>query len=348
MKRFQRAGHIQVGVIGYGGAFNMGRAHLNEMKRAGMTPAAVAEIDEARRDVAREDFPDIRVYADVRSMLRDPTLNLVTIITPHNTHAGLAAQCLKAGKHVVTEKPFTLTTAECDRIIKLARERDLVLSTYHNRHWDGCILRAVDQVVRKGVIGEVFRVRTEMGGYGMPKDWWRSSRSISGGVLYDWGVHLLEYALQVMDAEIVEVSGFAHEGYWPSQMKKSAPWKNDCNEDDAMAVVRFANGASLTVGVTHLNPCPPRALMEIRGTKGTYLMHHGEWETHIAGRRGILHKTGKNPRGQGWKFYQNVADHLTRGEPLVITPEWARRPIHVLDLAGRSARRNRALKARYA
>ena len=54
-----------------------------------------------------------------------------------------------------------------------------------------------------------------------------------------------------------------------------------------------------------------------------------------------------NPASEGWRLYQNIADHLVKGRKLIITPEWARRPIHILDLAGRSARQGKALKARY-
>jgi len=54
-----------------------------------------------------------------------------------------------------------------------------------------------------------------------------------------------------------------------------------------------------------------------------------------------------NPPCEGWKLYQNVADHLTRGAKLIITPEWSRRPIHILDLACRSARQGKAMPAKY-
>jgi len=56
---------------------------------------------------------------------------------------------------------------------------------------------------------------------------------------------------------------------------------------------------------------------------------------------------GKNPPSEGWRFYQNIADHLVRGKPMVITPQWARRPIHILDLACRSAKAGRTMKAKY-
>ena len=176
MKKFKRAKDIRVGVIGYGGAFNMGKAHLNEMKGAGMTPVAVVEIDRSRLKVVKEDFPGIETYSSVAAMLKKSDVNLVTLITPHNTHAKLALQCLKAGRSVVCEKPMAITTAECDVMIATAKKKGSVLSVYHNRHWDGCILRAVKEI-KKGVIGDVIRIEAHMGGRGKPGNWWRTSRS---------------------------------------------------------------------------------------------------------------------------------------------------------------------------
>ena len=146
MKRYAKPGDIKVGVIGYGGAFNMGRAHLNEMKQAGMVPTAVAEIDEKRLAVATQDFPGIETYTSVSAMLRKSKVDLLAIITPHNTHAKLALQCLNAGRHVVCEKPLAITTAECDAMIAAAKKKGVVLSTYHNRHWDGLILGAMEHI----------------------------------------------------------------------------------------------------------------------------------------------------------------------------------------------------------
>ncbi len=114
MSSFKTSQDIKVGVIGYGGAFNMGRQHLTFMKKAGMTPVAVAELDETRLKVAQEEFPGIETYTSVSAMLDKSDVNLVVIITPHNTHAELALQCLRAGRHVISEKPLAITTEECD------------------------------------------------------------------------------------------------------------------------------------------------------------------------------------------------------------------------------------------
>ncbi len=92
---------------------------------------------------------------------------------------------------------------------------------------------------------------------------------------------------------------------------------------------------------------PKRGWLEATGTLGSLVM---DWQTcevttHENGTTVI--KKHKNPESEGWKLYQNVADHLVKGEPLAITPEWARRPIHILDLACQSARKGTSLKARY-
>ncbi len=343
MAFFKSADDVKVGVVGYGGSFNMGHSHLKEMQKAGMTPIAVAELDAERRKVAAADFPGIETYDSLASMLEHSDVNLITLITPHNTHCELALEALKSGRHVVCEKPLAIHTEECDAMIAAAKDNKVVITTYHNRHWDGCILEALDNI-NSGMIGDVYRIEAHMGGYGLPRDWWRSSRSISGGILYDWGVHLLEYSLQIIDSPIAEVSGFSVTGHWAPH----TVWKDDTNEDEGFCVVRFRDGRRLTLCVTNLDSNPPEGQLEITGTKGTYVFDGKTWQsiTHDQDRTVIT--KGNNRKSEGGLFYQNVANHLVKEEPLVITGEWARRPIHILDLACRSAAENKTLSAKYA
>ena len=339
-----RAKDIRVTVIGYGPSYGMGYSHLQQAQAAGMTPTAVVDIDPARRAAAATEWPDIEVYDSVDSLLKSSDANLAVLITPHNTHADLALQCLRAGRHVVTEKPMAITTAECDRMIKAAAAKGVMLSTFHNRHWDGCILEAIRRIRGSNVIGNICRIEAHMGSYGSPGNIWRASKSISGGILYDWGVHLLEWVLQLVESEIAEVSGYATRGLW----SEKTAWKKDANEDEAMAVVRFRNGVWATLSITTLDSNPKPSVLEITGTRGTYLMNHGDYRIIQPRKRGqLLVTAGSTPRSHGERYYQNVARHLTRGDELVITAEWARRAIHILDLADRSAREGRALKARY-
>lgn len=337
---------VPVAVVGYGGAFNMGRQHLREMRAAGMVPTAVCDLDRERLKVAKQEFPGIRTFTRLTDMLRKTDVGLVTVITPHNTHAPLALQCLKAGRSVVIEKPMTVTTAECDRLIQEATRQKVLLSTYHNRHWDGVILEALDHI-RAGEIGDVYRIECHIGGYGQPGDWWRSQRSVSGGILYDWGVHLLEYSLQILaPSELAEVSGYARHGFWAPHL----PFPDDANEDEATLVARFADGRWLSLQASSLDSHPKndRGVLEITGTKGTYLLNFDKWviRSHTNGE--LVIREGKNRPGETHRFYENIAASLAGEADLIITPEWARRPVHILDLAVQSAKAGRALKAKYA
>ncbi len=344
MARYANASDVKVGVVGYGGAFNMGKHHLDMMKIAGMTPTAVCEVDASRLAVATKDFPGIETYSTVEEMLAKSKVDLVTIITPHNTHAELALKCLKAGRHVVCEKPLAITTQECDDMIAAAKANNAVLSTFHNRHWDGCALSSVKQI-KEGVIGDIVRVDAQMGGYGKPGDWWRTSKTISGGILYDWGVHLLEYSLQILEpSKMTEVSGYAHNGFWAPQTK----WKADANEDEGFAVVRFEGGRYLTLRITTIDSKPTPYIVSVTGTLGSYTFDHGKHEiTHVRDGKTYV-TTAQNVPGENQKYYNNVSAHLVTGETLIITPEWSRRPIHILDLACQSARLGHAIKTTYA
>jgi predicted dehydrogenase len=149
--------------------------------------------------------------------------------------------------------------------------------------------------------------------------------------------------LQLIDSEVTEVSGYATTGFWGA----GTPWKDDANEDEACAVVRFESGARATLTVSQLESNPKPGFLEITGTRGSYLME--DWEhyrliRHRDGER-IEEAAARHGDPQFERYFENVVAHLTRGEPLVITPEWARRPVHILDLAGRSAREQRALPA---
>ena len=343
MQPYGAPSDIRVGVVGYGPAFNMGRFHLNAMKSAGMTPVAVADIDPARLPVAEEEFPGIRTFSSATELLANCDVDLLGIITPHDSHAALALECLAAGKHVVTEKPFCITTAECDAMIDLARANGLMLSVHHNRHWDGWIIKAVENIVTRGMIGDVLRIDAHTGQYSAGRDWWRSSKSISGGISYDWGAHFLEYALQLIDSEITEVSGFAQNGYWAPQ----SPWGDDTIEDEMLTIVRFASGQCLTMLNSRIESHPRPGWFDITGTTGSYHFDTQGWHATIQEGDAVQVRSGPNAAAESWRFYRNIAAHLLEGEPLVITPEWARRTIHIMDLASQSSDEGVAKRAKY-
>jgi hypothetical protein len=83
------------------------------------------------------------------------------------------------------------------------------------------------------------------------------------------------------------------------------------------------------------------------GTKGAYVMDHRDFEIYYQDGNKTTIVKGWHPKEEGWRYYRNIADHMVEGTPLVISAEWARRPIHILDLANKSAEAGRAMRAKY-
>ncbi|MDX2111459.1 MAG: Gfo/Idh/MocA family oxidoreductase [Verrucomicrobiota bacterium] len=325
---------IKVGTIGYGGAFNMGRQHLNELVRnPGFVATAVCDIDPARVKIAETDFPGIQTYTDLDTMLEKSDVELLVIILPHNVHGEVALKCLKAGRHVVVEKPFAITVDECDAMIAEAKARNLLCSCYHNRHWDSNILTITKHLAK---IGRPFRWESYQGGYGKPGDWWRSKKEISGGLIYDWGAHFMEWMLQVMPYEMTEIAGYSANDVWPVT-----------NEDELEAVVRFGANAVVSHQVTQV-ALEGKPALRIVGTKGTITW---DWRnvnlTTVNDIGETVRTTLVNEPGAQLKYYENIHAHLFNGDPLIITPEHARRVIQILDYATRSAEKSETLKAKY-
>ena len=326
---------IHGAVIGYGGAFNMGRNHLNGMREAGITPAAVCDIDLPRLEVASADFPGIRVYPDAAALLRDDAVDLITLVTPHDTHAPLAIQALNAGKSVICEKPMCLTAGEATDMIAASKANGVMLSVYHNRRHDGDFQALKEAVVEKKLIGDVFSIQAGFAGYGHPGHWWRSDKAISGGAFYDWGAHFLDWILNLMPGRRVEsVSGYFHKRLW----------HDVTNEDHVQAILRFDDGAHADLSFSQISALPmPR--WRIQGTKGGILDDGSVKDgmalfTFLEGikMRGEL----RNKTSQWDKYYQDIHAHLTEGVPLDVTPEQSRRVIAIIEAAEKSSKSGQA------
>lgn len=322
-------------VIGYGGAFNMGRQHLNFMKDVGITPTAVCDLDAARLAAAEGDFPGIRVYAEAGRMLADADIDLVTIITPHHSHAPLALQALNAGKGVICEKPMCLTAQEATDMIAAAQANHVLLSVYHNRRHDGDFQAMREAIVEEKRIGDVFSIQAGFAGYKHPSYWWRSDKALSGGTFYDWGAHFLDWILNLMPGrKVVSVTGYFHKRVW----------HDVTNEDHVQAVLRFDDGAHADLSFSQISSVPiPR--WRIQGTEGG-LLDDGSVQdglklfAHLDGLpvQGELRNKPSRPE----RYYQNIYAHLTEGVPLDVTPESARRVIAIMEAAEKSARSGQA------
>ncbi len=325
---------LNVGVIGYSPLFNMGKNHLQEMARNdGLIPHAVCDLSRDVLGQAELDFPGIKTFLRVEDLLAESDVDLVAIITPHNTHFPLALECLKAGKHVVMEKPFSLSLDECEEMVSEAKRRKLLLSAYHNRHWDGSI-RTILRVLPE--IGRPFRWESFQGDFKEPGAWWRSSREISGGIHYDWGAHFVEWMLQVLKYPITEISGF----------QVTEKWRSTTNEDEVEMLVRFGDRAIGTHTASNVAAAGKDAI-RITGTEGAVVWNWGNVVLHTTDSEGQkLTKQVRMEESESFRYYENIHAHLLKGEPLVITPQLGMRVVQILDFAGQSARAGHAVRPR--
>ena len=129
---------IGVGVVGYGAQFDMGGRHAGQIRETeGLELRGLFDLDPARREAAREEQPDAIIYETYDELLAASNIELVVIVTPHDTHAPLSIAASGAGKHLVTEKVMCLNVQEADAMIAAAEKADRMLSVYQNRRWDG-------------------------------------------------------------------------------------------------------------------------------------------------------------------------------------------------------------------
>ena len=317
---------VRAGIIGYGGAFNMGKRHGESMVKTGkMTVAAVCDIDKERAEIGRRDFPGCSIFYDPVLMLQNAEVDLCIVILPHNLHAPMANTCMAEGKHVITEKPMCLNDREAQSMISTAFRNKVMLSVFHNRRWDGDFM-ALQEIVESGLLGEIYHIEMYGGGYNAPRDWWRSSKEISGGLFFDWGAHYLDWLLQIVPEPVTGVTGFFHKLKW-----------DNSNEDNVEAALRFANGTVAHVQWSSL-AMAGKERWRLLGSEGSAVSDNGKFivNTNVHGKRATIEWPHKESNWDA--FYANIAAHLCDGEDLVVKPEQARRVIAVMDTAEKSSK----------
>ena len=142
--------NIRVGLIGYGYASKTFHAPLI-VGTPGMVLAGVSSSDATK---VHADWPNMPVVSDPHHLFNDPNIDLIVIPTPNDTHFPLAKAALEAGKHVVVDKPFTVTLSQARELDALAKSCGLLLSVFHNRRWDSDFL-TLKTLLADGTLGEV-------------------------------------------------------------------------------------------------------------------------------------------------------------------------------------------------
>lgn len=242
-------------LIGYGG---MGRWHVEKLRTLPeFEIAGVYDILPERRKAAVKD--GLTAYDSLESLLADASVELVTIATPNDLHRPIGIQAMAAGKHVISEKPVTLSSRDLQAMIDASRKYGRIFSVHQNRRWDEDFL-IIKQIYEQNSLGRVFNIESRVhGSRGVPGDW-RNTWLQGGGMILDWGVHMLDQLLMLVDEPVV------------STFCTVSHVTNDEVDDGFKAIITFGNGltAQVEVGTSNFINLP-RWYMQ--GENGTAVIH---------------------------------------------------------------------------
>ncbi len=343
---------IYTGLIGYGMAGRIFHAPFIQHV-PGFVLSKIKTTTPAFIEHACSIYPDTEIVSTTEAILADPSIDLVFILTPNETHYELAKAALNAGKHVVVDKPFTVTTSEANELITLANTQGKILTVYQNRRWTADF-KTLKKVLASGALGDLVEYTAcydRYVPYLRPKKWKEENRAGSG-VLYDLGSHLIDQALQLFGMPLEVTANIRYQR------------DNTRIDDYFMLTLQYAD---LTVylhsGMLLRTPGPN---FLVHGKKGSFVKYGQDvQEGHLdAGRVPAEKDWGKEPSSQ-WgtlttelnglpvtmtvesepgsysDFFVNLRDAIGGNILLAVKPEESRDVIKIIELAVRSAREKR-------
>lgn len=257
---------INVGIIGHGFMGHEHESMLSQME--GIHVLAIADIAQGQLEDVKD---NIRRYNTAEELLADPDVQVALIAANNNQHHDLVLKAACAGKDVLCEKPVAMTITELDEMERICRDCSVRFTVHHQRRFDPDF-RTIKSVYDSGALGDVYSIKSSLFGFNGNMHDWHVYKNEGGGMLYDWGVHLLDQMLWMIDGKVKTVF---------------ADVRNVINsevDDYFKILLRFENGI---VGEIEL---------------GTYyLSDKAKWfERHwfIAGNRGTAYVDGFNPSGK--------------------------------------------------
>lgn len=295
-----------VAIIGYGG---MGSQHGRLVRTVeDMEIVGSYDPNPKRQEYAAEQ--GIKTYSDLNALLQDPNVDIVIIATPNHVHAELSIVALKAGKHVICEKPVTLTSKELQDILDVQEQTKKFFVVGQNRRWDEDYL-VMKKLFDEKQLGEVFNVESKVhGSRGIPGDW-RGQKEYGGGMMLDWGVHLVDRILLMIPEKVKHVHcKFTH-------------ITNEEVDDGFRLSLIFESGctALIEVGTTHYINMP---LWYMNGTVGTAVIDDWSMKGNIVKLASFSGGHDATPIVAGAGLTKTMApridDHTTTEEPLPRIP----------------------------
>lgn len=349
---------IKVGIVGFGLAAKV--FHLPIITRIEGFQITCVYSSKAPAEIHKI-LPKVQVYDSIEVLLDSNEVELVLILTPNDSHFEIAEKALSKNKHVVIDKPFVVSSSEGEKLIALAKNKQRLLSVYHNRRWDGDFL-TIKKILAEGKLGRLSYLESRLDKY-RPRVWgrWREQNRPGAGLIYDLGSHLIDQSLHLL-------------GTPESVQAKALMQRENAQANDYFDIQLFYNDGQTIVrlrGSSLARVTPFRFYAE--GTRGSFIKteqdvqeqqlvqnmspfepgygidkapHYGKW-LRMPPDGNIQNKQNDEPvivpteSGSYQNFYQNLLNAIEHGAELEVSPEQANDVIKVIELAFTSSKQGK-------
>jgi len=334
-------------------SYNVGQKKMGDLQER-IVLTGIRDIDPAREAWAREN--GFYVYPSFEAVLEDTRVDVVLIAVPNHLHKEMALAALAAGKHVLCEKPVMMNAKDLEEVIAAAKAANRVFYPRQNRRWDRDFLM-IKKLYEEQTLGKAFCLESRvLGSRGIPGDW-RGKKEFGGGMMLDWGVHLLDRLLWMLPGKVSKV------------FCRLTNVTNDEVDDGFQMHLVMDDGLDVVVEVGTCNFIG-KQLWYLAGDKGTAVIYDWEcsgkvcllksWEDKDV--KPILAGEGLTktmaPRAGGGSveelplpdievdrdaLYRNVADVIEGKAEQIVKPEEALRVLRVMEAAMESHRTGKVI-----
>lgn len=346
----------KLGIIGFGG---MAGNHYKQLSKKNV-PVEVKGVYDIKPD-RMEDAKSkgLVCYESREALLADPELDIVLIAVPNHLHRDFAIEALKAGKHVLCEKPVTITSSDLEDIMAVAKETGKIFTIDQNRRVNKDFV-LMKRTVETGLIGEPYIIESRVeGSRGVPEGW-RTDKAQGGGMMLDWGVHLIDQIMYMYPDKVTSVYCQMFSLFYPEV------------DDNFRLIMTLENGVTAQIEVA-TNNFVKHPRWYVLGTNGSLQIddwsgkgvvvqpktREDTWSVEIAPDKAGPSKTmaARDPSSvMSWDLhapvdvidnveptYTQMLDAIEGKAPLTITPEQALRVVKVMEAAFESAKLNQVI-----
>ena len=339
---------VKLGIVGFG---FMGHCDADMMSTFDDNEIKLVAVADTNPEQLKDAPEGVETYNSIEEMLEKADINTVMVSTPNPSHPEMVKKAAAAKKNVICEKPAAMSVALFDEMVAACKDNGVLFTVHQQRRWDKDY-RIMKEVYDKNMVGDMYVIKSQLYGFNGNMHDWHVYPEMGGGMLYDWGVHLIDQMLDMVKSEIVSLY---------------ADVRNVINEnvDDYFNIImKFKNGvtAEIELGTYYLTP---KRAWFIGGNKGSangegkivrtaHLLENvpGKITMTAAGptrsfgpaapgllQEEALPEVNVNHRN----YFEHFVKAFNKEEEVIIKPEQVRRVLCVMDAVRESAKTGKAI-----